>query len=568
MALNPVLPHASERPSALLREKDHTEISTEEKHFLVNSPYTDQEHLLDLRTLDAENALLARALVRMTNLRPDYATAPYVETFNWDEIMDELRRIVRQHGHEWKETSFYIVAFRSRIPPTTVYEELGTLDKVAHAEATASGGFLKYWFGQPDKDGKNLATCLWRSQQDATKGGVGPGHRKAAAAARSLYSEWRIDRHRLIIRDGAKSAIMADSLKDTPFKTVQVESLVVLKIVKHCSNSFPTAATGSIVGMDKDGVLEVTNTFPFPTVDVASTEGSHQNDASALAAAAPRAKANIVYQNDMIRHLKEVNVDANNVGWYTSATMGNFVNTSFIENQYHYQRENERTVALVHDVSRSSQGALSLRAFKLTQNFMTAFKEGKFTTENLQKSKLSFKDILVEFPINVHNSHLLTSFLHQLPAPPTAEDVTMPTSLADLRRDHVRMPLYPSADILDLSIDPFLEKTCDLLLDSIESHYTELNNHQYYQRQLAREQTKITAWQTKRKAENAGRVAAKQQPLPEDEWQRIFKLPQEPSRLEGMLNAKQVEQYSKQIDGFTANVSAKMFAVRGNLLPE
>ena len=36
----------------------------------------------------------------------------------------------------------------------------------------------------------------------------------------------------------------------------------------------------------------------------------------------------------------------------------------------------------------------------------------------------------------------------------------------------------------------------------------------------------------------------------------------------GMLNAKQVEQYSKQIDGFTANVSAKMFAVRGNLLPE
>ncbi|KAI1205211.1 eukaryotic translation initiation factor 3 subunit 3 [Annulohypoxylon truncatum] len=361
---------------------------------------------------------------------------------------------------------------------------------------------------------------------------------------------------------------MADSTKDVPFKTVQVEALVVMKIVKHCSNSFPTAATGSIVGMDKDGVLEITNTFPFPTVDVANVDSGHQNDASALAAAAPRAKANIVYQNEMIRHLKEVNVDANNVGWYTSATMGNFVNSSFIENQYHYQRENDRTVALVHDVSRSSQGALSLRAFKLTRNFMTAFKEGKFTTESLQKSKLSFKDVLVEFPVNVHNSHLLTSYLHQLPSTPTEADLAMPTSLSDLQRDPIKMPLYPSTDILDLSIDPFLEKTCDLLLDSIESHYTELNNHQYYQRQLAREQAKITAWQTKRKAENAARVAAKQQPLPEDEWQRVFKLPQEPSRLEGMLNAKQVEQYSKQIDGFTANVSAKMFAVRGNLLPE
>jgi len=35
----------------------------------------------------------------------------------------------------------------------------------------------------------------------------------------------------------------------------------------------------------------------------------------------------------------------------------------------------------VHDVSRSSQGALSLRAFKLSPAFMAAFKEGKFTTE-------------------------------------------------------------------------------------------------------------------------------------------------------------------------------------------
>lgn len=141
--------------------------------------------------------------------------------------------------------------------------------------------------------------------------------------------------------------------------------------MKHCSSSFPTTATGSIVGMDNGGVVEVTNAFPFPTIDV-SGQDSHQNDASSLAAAAPRAKANIAYQNEMIRHLKEVNVDANNVGWYTSATMGNFINLSFIENQYHYQRDNDKTVALVHDASKSSQGALSLRAFKLSSSFIAA----------------------------------------------------------------------------------------------------------------------------------------------------------------------------------------------------
>jgi len=175
---------------------------------------------------------------------------------------------------------------------------------------------------------------------------------------------------------------------------------------------------------------------------------------------------------------------------------------------------------------------------------------------------------LVELPIVIHNSHLLTSFLHQLPAELPKADLEFPNSLAELHASSPHLPLYPNFESLDLSIDPYLEKTCDLLLDSIETHYTELNNFQYYQRQLAREQVKVTAWKTKRVAENATRVAQKQAPLPEDEWERLFKLPTEPSRLESMLNSKQVDQYSRQVDGFTATITSKMFAVKSNLLPE
>lgn len=185
----------------------------------------------------------------------------------------------------------------------------------------------------------------------------------------------------------------------------------------------------------------------------------------------------------------------------------------------------------------------------------------------MQKSKMTYKDILVELPIIIHNSHLLTTFLHQLPVAPPKKDLEFPSSLAELNSQVDDLPLYPNLE-MDLSIDPFLEKQCDLLLDSIESHYTELNNFQYFQRQLAREQTKVTAWKAKRLAENALRAANKQEPLPEDEWQRLFKLPTEPSRLEGMLNARQVEQYSRQVDGFTASITSKMFAVKSNLLPD
>lgn len=169
--------------------------------------------------------------------------------------------------------------------------------------------------------------------------------------------------------------------EEAPLKSVQLEALVVMKIIKHCASKFPTVATGSLVGMDNNGVLEATNTFPFPVVDLppdAQFEQQHFN----TAAAAPRAKSNTAYQTEMIRMLREVNVDANNVGWYTSANFGSFVNSNFIENQCFYQRDlNERTVALVHDVSRSSQGILSLRAFRLSSQFMAAYKENKFTTD-------------------------------------------------------------------------------------------------------------------------------------------------------------------------------------------
>lgn len=115
-----------------------------EKNLLIVSPYDEQPHLLDLRTLDVPNQLVAKALVGLNCLREDYAIAPYVETFNWSEVVDAVRYLAAESSFKWKETSFYIVVFRSRIPPTTLYEDLHDLDKAAHAEATQSGGFLKY----------------------------------------------------------------------------------------------------------------------------------------------------------------------------------------------------------------------------------------------------------------------------------------------------------------------------------------------------------------------------------------------------------------------------------------
>ena len=140
--------------------------NTNLNNHLVVSPYNEEPHLLDLRTLDIPNQLLAKALVGLTCLRDDYATAPYVEIFNWSEVIDSLKELSINSGFDWKETAFYIVVFRSRIPPTTVYSDLGILDKAAHAEATKSGGFLKYvnmilsTFSPPSTD-LELKVLVW-----------------------------------------------------------------------------------------------------------------------------------------------------------------------------------------------------------------------------------------------------------------------------------------------------------------------------------------------------------------------------------------------------------------------
>ena len=126
---------------------------------LVVSPYTTLPHLLDLRTLEESQRLLAKALTALQSVRDDYATAPYRQSFNWDGVIERLKSLAELSEYQWKRQHFYIVVFRSQVPQTTDRTHLGVLDQYSHVEATKSGGLLKYWFGLPDENGRNLATC-------------------------------------------------------------------------------------------------------------------------------------------------------------------------------------------------------------------------------------------------------------------------------------------------------------------------------------------------------------------------------------------------------------------------
>ncbi|KAI9840045.1 MAG: hypothetical protein M1819_000238 [Sarea resinae] len=189
---------------------NNPQVKLANENHLVVSPYTEGPHLLDLESYSQPVKLLAKALTVLSPVRPDYATASYVESFNWDQVVETLRQAAANDDFQWEKQSFYVVAFRSRIPRTTNYEDLARLDLEAHMEATKSGGLLKYWFGLPDADGRNLATCVWREREDARRGGTGEGHQRAMRATRGLYAEWALERFRFTIEDGALQWEMID----------------------------------------------------------------------------------------------------------------------------------------------------------------------------------------------------------------------------------------------------------------------------------------------------------------------------------------------------------------------
>jgi hypothetical protein len=114
-----------------------------EDDWMIASPYQDEAHLLDLRTLSDECRLMARALTSMAPTTPSYAVAPYHEAFNWDQVVDLLRELSREKSYVFPKTEFYIIVFRSELPVGTDRTLLGELDAEAHREAVRSGQLLK-----------------------------------------------------------------------------------------------------------------------------------------------------------------------------------------------------------------------------------------------------------------------------------------------------------------------------------------------------------------------------------------------------------------------------------------
>jgi len=300
--------------------------------------------------------------------------------------------------------------------------------------------------------------------------------------------------------------------ESSPIDLVQIEGLVVLRIIKHAQEEGGTSseAHGVLLGLVVDRKLEITNSFPLPR----HNEDDEVDDSE--------------HQVAMMRHLRNVNVDHLTVGWYQSNPLGSILSKlETVDSQFIYQSSIEESVVLLYDPVKTARGFLSLRAFRLSNLAMKLCKEGEFTSEALKNNKMSFEKFFEEIPIFIRNSHLVNALLCKLDS---------------------EMPVEAGKQFMDMGGVQSLEKSLQSLMKCVE----ETSRWANYNRQ-----------QTIRHQQLLARQNRNEPPLTEEEINKILKPLAPLQRFEAFLNYTQTLNFAQQSTAFATQNIGKLFTAKG-----
>ncbi|KAI9708114.1 MAG: hypothetical protein M1820_004318 [Bogoriella megaspora] len=116
--------------------------------------------------------------------------------------------------HDMGPSRFYGVVFRSRRRPNSGSKSLYAADRLAHEEAVQSGGLIMYFYGWPDPvTGENLATCIWRTRNEAREASKLPWHKEAVKESREAYGWFALERY-AVIKDAGETGVRIEAWGD------------------------------------------------------------------------------------------------------------------------------------------------------------------------------------------------------------------------------------------------------------------------------------------------------------------------------------------------------------------
>ena len=322
-------------------------------------------------------------------------------------------------------------------------------------------------------------------------------------------------------------APVPDSLEEVqaqePVRELHIDGVAVLKIVKHCHDNLPSMVAGSLLGLDVDGVLEVTYSYPFP---IAKAEGDEdkKDDSDGQES-----------QIDVMSMLKDVNIDNNCVGWYQSTYMGTYSTSEVVDYQYNYQSSehlSDNSVVILYDPFQSRKGHLNLRAFRLSDEYM-----------ELRRSKgsgfLEPSNILVEIPVKIKNSGLISGYLR---------------CLQDSHADAINCDF----DALALSGgESFMEKNLEVLSSWTDDLLLEEQKFQAYGKANVKQRQDQMRWLHERYMENEER-RENGDPLLPTSLREVKPLPEVPAKMEASLVMGQLDVYTSQVEAHVEGTFDKL----------
>eukprot|EP00397_Hematodinium_sp_SG-2012_P017999 GEMP01018421.1.p1 GENE.GEMP01018421.1~~GEMP01018421.1.p1 ORF type:complete len:298 (+),score=55.66 GEMP01018421.1:29-922(+) len=284
---------------------------------------------------------------------------------------------------------------------------------------------------------------------------------------------------------------------DDSVESVQLEAQVIMRISKHCRQQAPLQVMGHLLGLDVESSLHATACFAYK----AKQDDAEENQDEATA-----------FQMDMLRSLREVNVDSNAIGWYCSTYMGNFITDSFIETQLATQKAIPKSVALVYDPLQAAVGKPAFKAYRLD------IPRSKLEDEKMDSQAIMTlsEKFLKEVPVTIRCSPLVEVFLHE----------------------YVRPQVQYQFDTLNLDSAPFMENSMRYLIDSLEEFQSEQQRMQLFERQ--------------------NRPGGKQQRYPMNAPQQRMGQPRPTDQL---LIGKQIQSHCGHIEKYAGDSFSKLFLV-------
>lgn len=223
--------------------------------------------------------------------------------------------------------------------------------------------------------------------------------------------------------------------------------------------------------------------------------------------------------------------------------MGSFLSPQWLDTQFSYQQSLRNIVCLIYDPVRTEEGTLSLKAVRLTENFMKVYRRGDFSSLGFNRENVMSNDIVEEVPISLHNSSVINAAMVDLEY---GDEFTGENNV-ELSR-------------LSISDKPVLEQSMEFLIGDLDTLGKEQSKYAYFVRTLVRNHGPALEKLRKRRAENKTRVSNGEEPLPDDD-DVVQVLSSEAPRLDNKVLLNGLDSFVESIKQLASEGIVKQYGV-------